>query len=92
MVEDNQLMRISPTKTRESKNTSSVPAVRIDPRGRRDNCKTTNSTESQIMEEAPSASSSDTTRTSYVPTRPSTKPARAALADIGICLDAEPGA
>ncbi len=39
-VEDDQLMRISPTKTMKSKNTSSVPAMRIDTRGRRDDCNT----------------------------------------------------
>ncbi len=77
-VEDDQLMRLSPTKSRKSKNTSNVLAVRIDPRGKRDNCNTMYSRESHIMVEAPSASSSVITRTSSAPTRPSTKPTQAA--------------
>ncbi len=85
-------MRISPARIRKSKNTSIAPAVRPDTCDRRENCNTVYSSESQVMEKAPSNSSSDTTRTSSVPTRPRTNPTRVALADIRMFLDDKPGA
>ena len=91
-VEFDQLMRISPTRTKQSKNSSSVPAVLMDPRGRRGNRSTMHSSESQVMEGAPSTSPSDITRKISVPTQLRTMPTRAALADIGTSRDDESGA
>ena len=80
-ADGDQPMRTSPTKIRKSKNTASVPAVRIHPCGRIDKCNTMYSSESQILEEAPSASSPDIKWVSSVPPWPKIKPIRAARAD-----------
>ncbi len=53
-----QPIRTSPIKIRKSKNTSSAPAVRVHACGRLDNCNEIYSSESHVMEEAPSDSSS----------------------------------
>ncbi len=85
-----QPIRTSPTKIKKSKNTSSVPAVRVDPCERLDNHNTMYSSESQVIEEAPSASTSEMTRPSAVSTWPKTKPERADRAS-GTFADAESG-
>ncbi len=61
-------MRASPIKIRKSKNTSRDSEVGFQPCARFDNCNTMYSSESQVIEKATSASSSDMAQVSYVPT------------------------
>ncbi len=85
-----QFIHTSPTKIKKSKNTSSVEAVRVHRCGRLDNCNTIYPSESHVMEEAPSASSSCIRRAISVSPRPKIKPTRAARVDTGTFVDAGP--
>ncbi len=91
-ADGDQPIRTSPTKISKSKNTSSVPAVQMHACGRLDNCNEIYSRESHVMEEAPSASSSDIRRAISVPPCPKINPIRAARADTETFVGAEPDA
>ena len=64
--------------------------VYVDTNSELGNCNTTYSRESHVMEESPSVSSSDIRQATSVPPWPKIKPIRAARADTGTFVDAEP--
>ncbi len=89
-ADGDQPIHTSPIKIRKSKNTSSIPAVRVHPCERLNNFNTMYSSESQVIKEAPSAPSSEMTQASAASKWPITKPTWAAWA-AGTFADSEPG-